>query len=37
MNTWNLPEYIDLDTIEGIASEDIWEELLDINLSVGAA
>ena len=27
------PEYIDLDTIEGIASEDIWEELLNINLS----
>ena len=27
------PEYIDLDAIEGIASEDIWEELLDINLA----
>ena len=27
------PDYIDLDTIESIASEDIWEELLDVNLS----
>ena len=27
------PDYIDLDTIECIASEDIWEELLDINIA----
>ena len=27
------PDYIDLDTLEGIASEDIWEEMLDINLA----
>ena len=27
------PEFIDLEAIEAIASEDMWEEFLDVNLA----